>query len=73
VDSEHGRIESRQCWISDTLVSINDLTDNWNGLMSVGMAECERHIDGKVSKETRYFICSIKADAKVFAQAVRKH
>jgi hypothetical protein len=73
VDSEHGRIESRQCWISDTLVSINDLTDNWNGLMSAGMAECERHIDGKVSKETRYFICSIKADAKVFAQAVRKH
>jgi hypothetical protein len=32
--------------------------------MSVGMAECERHIDGKVSKETRYFICSIKADKK---------
>ena len=37
------------------------------------MAESERHINGKVSKEVRYFICSIKADAQVFAQAVRKH
>ena len=41
--------------------------------MSVGMAESERHINGKVSKEVRYIICSIKADASVFAQAVRKH
>jgi len=37
------------------------------------MAESERHINGKTSKEVRYFICSIKADAKIFAQAVRKH
>ncbi len=37
------------------------------------MAESERYINGKVSKEVRYFICSISADAKVFSQAVRKH
>jgi len=41
--------------------------------MSVGMAESERHVDGKVSKEIRYFICSIDANAKVFGNAVRKH
>lgn len=73
IDNGHGRVESRKYWISDTLISIKDLTEKWSGLMSVGMAESERHIDGKVSREVRYFICSIKADAKVFAQAVRKH
>lgn len=73
VDSGHGRVESRKYWISDTLISIKDLTLKWSGLISVGMAESERHINGKVSKEVRYFICSIKADAKMFAQAVRKH
>ena len=33
----------------------------------------ERHVDGKISKERRYFICSIDADAKVFGNAVRKY
>ena len=37
------------------------------------MAESEHHTNEKVSKEVRYFICSIEANAKVFAQAVRKH
>ena len=37
------------------------------------MAESERHVDGKISKEIRYFICSIDANAKIFGNAVRKH
>ncbi len=41
--------------------------------MSVVYEWSEQYINGKVSKEVRYFICSISADAKVFSQAVRKH
>jgi len=73
IDSGHGRIEVRRYWITDVLTSINDLTSQWDGLISVGMAESERHIDGKISKEIRYFICSINPDAKIFGNAVRKH
>jgi len=75
VDSGHGRVEVRRYWITDVLTSISDLTSQWNGLISVGMAESERHVDGKISKEIRYFICSIdaNANAKVFGNAVRKH
>jgi len=73
IDGGHGRVESRKYWISDTLISIKDLTGQWNSLMSVGMAESERHVNGEISREVRYFICSIKANAKAFAQAVRKH
>ncbi|NRA72839.1 MAG: hypothetical protein HRU24_17720 [Gammaproteobacteria bacterium] len=30
-------------------------------------------IDGKVSKEIRYVICSIDAETKIFGNAIRKH
>ena len=63
---------SRKYWIS-ALSSIKTFTNKWDGLISVGMAESERHINGKISKEVRYFICSIKADVQVFSQAVRSH
>ncbi len=72
VDSGHGRIEVRRYWITDVLTSISDLTSQWNGVISVRMAESKRHVNGKVSKKIRYFICSIDADAKVFGNAVRK-
>jgi predicted transposase YbfD/YdcC len=36
------------------------------------MAEPERHGNGKVDKEERDFICSIKATANVFPQIVIK-
>ena len=73
VDSGHGRVEVRRSWITDTLTSINDLTSQWDGLVSIGMTESERHVNGKISKDTRYFICSIDANAEVFSNAVRKH
>ena len=37
------------------------------------MVESERYIDGKTTSEIRYFIRSLTADAKIFANAVRKH
>jgi predicted transposase YbfD/YdcC len=37
------------------------------------MVEAIREVGGKVSKEVRYFISSIQADAKKFANAVRSH
>lgn len=68
----HGRIEVRRYWITDCLLCI-DAKEDWAGLTSIGMAESERHIDGKVSLEQRYFIVSLKPDAQQFAHAVRSH
>jgi len=61
VDAGHGRIESRKYWISDTLTSVKDLTEKWDGLISVDMAESERHINGKVSKEVLYLFVRLKS------------
>ena len=68
----HGRVELRRYWISDMLDTISNL-GRWASLQSLGMVESEQYIDGKTTSETRYFIASIAADAKIFANAVRKH
>lgn len=68
----HGRIEVRRYWISTMLDTISN-PGRWPSLYSIGMVESERYIDGKTTVEIRYFITSLAADAKVFANAVRKH
>lgn len=68
----HGRVELRRYWISDMLDTIGS-PGRWASLQSIGMVESERYIDGKTTSETRYFIASIAPDAKIFANAVRKH
>lgn len=68
----HGRVEVRRYWITDCLTCI-DKKDDWPGLKSIGIAESERHINGKISLERRYFIVSLKPNAKTFANAVRSH
>ncbi|MFY7697868.1 MAG: ISAs1 family transposase, partial [Legionella sp.] len=68
----HGRVESRRHWITDCLDTISK-PERWSSLKSIGMVEAETYIDGKTSIEVRYFIASIEPDAKIFANAVRKH
>ena len=72
IDKGHGRIEKRKYYISediDWLLCKND----WKGLKSIGMAVRESTENDKTTVEKRYFICSIKSDAKLFAKAVRSH
>ena len=68
----HGRVEVRRYWISNMLDTISN-PGRWASLCSIGMVESERYIDGKTTVEIRYFITSLVADARVFANAVRKH
>lgn len=71
-DKGHGRIEKRTYYISED-VSWLYCKDDWKGLKSIGMAIRESTENGKTTIEKRYFICSINADAKLFAKAVRSH
>ena len=45
----------------------------WAQLRSLGMVEAERHLNGQVSIEHRYYITSLDPDVKQFAHAVRAH
>lgn len=72
VNKEHGRLETRRYWITEELCTLPK-TESWKGLRSIGMVEREYLQNDKLVIEQRYFINSFKADAKVFAAAVRGH
>lgn len=75
VDKNHGRLETRRYWtISDSdYLKYLDPKGEWPDLKSIGMVEAERLIQGEISRETRYYLCSRSGVAKEFAQAVRSH
>ncbi len=72
IDKEHGRLETRRYWITEELCTLPK-TELWKGLRSIGMVEREYWQNDKLVIEQRYFINSFKADANVFATAVRGH
>ena len=72
LDKDHGRVEVRRYWITDHIVWLEN-RERWKGLRTIGVVESERHINGEISTERRYFIASIGADARLFGRAVRGH
>jgi predicted transposase YbfD/YdcC len=74
VGKDHGRIETRQVWCSNQVEWFAD-RGQWERLNSFIAVDSERRFpDGRVEKERRYFISSIKnADAKRLAGLIRDH
>lgn len=74
-EKNHGRLETRVCLASDDpdLLAWLDPTGLWTDLRSVAMVTAERRIGAKVSRETRYFVSSLPADATVLARTIRAH
>jgi predicted transposase YbfD/YdcC len=73
-ESSHGRIEIRH-YYSVPVSALTGLSrqDVWAGLASVGMVICERRLWNKTTREVRYYLTSLEADAQVLAHAVRTH
>ena len=73
VYGDHGRVEIRRC--AAVRVAARGIidTEEWTGLRTVCRVESERHTDGKVETETRYFISSLGADAERLLEASRTH
>ena len=72
VDGEHGRIETRRYWHVNAPDYVKEKAD-WPGLVSVGMCEAKREVNGQTSQEKRYYLSSLGVDGKRFAEAVRGH
>jgi predicted transposase YbfD/YdcC len=73
VDGEHGRIEVRRYYVTDDIEWLSRKAD-WKGLQSIAMVECERTITGgEISRERRYYLSSLAADAKQVGRAIRGH
>ncbi len=68
----HGRIEHRKCHIFTALQYIPD-TALWPKLNCLVCIESQRTILEKTTNETRYYLSSLKGDAKQILQATKQH
>jgi predicted transposase YbfD/YdcC len=74
IDKGHGRVEVRKFWSADDIDWLKLNNKDWAKLISISMVESQRYIHGKKdSIEKRYFISSLKADAKTQLAASRAH
>ncbi len=65
VEGGHGRVEVRRYWTVEGLQWLTQ-ANKWSGLISVGIVESERPIEGKITTERRCFISSLSSNAKHF-------
>lgn len=74
VDGDHNRIEIRKYWVTEEIDWLTQKSE-WKGLKSIGMVEYEStdKSSGEINVEKRFFISSLSADAKKFANAIRMH
>jgi predicted transposase YbfD/YdcC len=75
VNKGHGRIEIRECWSTSKPEYLNLIrgVQNWAGLRSIAIVICTRIINGKETREVRFYISSLVSNAERILQVVRKH
>ena len=74
ITKDHGRIEQRRCTVIDDLDPLDEAA-GWDSMSSVVRIETVRETlsTGKKAQETRYYISSLRADAKRFNSLIRGH
>lgn len=70
ISKDHGRIETRRCWVSGELP---DLGEAWATARTVIKVEATREIAGKRHVEWRYYLSSLEANAERMGAIVRGH
>jgi len=72
VEKGHGRIETRKYRVTEKIEWLAPRA-NWKGLRSIVMVEHHREIGYHKSVERRYYLTSLKAQAREVAKAIRTH
>lgn len=75
VKKGHGRIDVRECWTTsdpEYLASVGQV-QKWANLQSIVMMVRKRIINGEETVKTRFYISSLKSNAKQILQATRQH
>jgi predicted transposase YbfD/YdcC len=75
VNKGHGRIETRECWVTDEeeYLALVRKRQQWQGLKSVVRIVSQRQLGEKLEVQTRYFVSSLPADAKAILKVKRSH
>jgi predicted transposase YbfD/YdcC len=74
IDCGHGRVEQRRCSVIADLSMIEKASE-WASLQGLVRIESERYhkATGKVEREVRYYITSLKPDAEQLNRSIRQH
>jgi predicted transposase YbfD/YdcC len=72
VDADHGRIETRTTTVIHDVAWLQERHD-WPGLKGVVIVESTRETDGKIERETRFYITSLILLASFLGPIVRSH
>jgi len=70
IDKDHGRIETRETYISN---SVDFIDKKWTDIKTIIMTRNTREIKGKVSVQEKYYISNLKTTVKEFAEITRGH
>ena len=75
VNKGHGCVETRECWAVDKeeYLALVRKHEQWKGLKSIIRIVSRRQIGKEVEAQTRYFISSLPADAKMILKTKRSH
>lgn len=74
-DKKHGRTEVRTCHVLPILflIGASEFKKKWKKLKSIILIISERTINGKTTVEHRFYISSLKGNAKKISDAIRQH
>ena len=74
IDCGHGRVEQRKCSVIADLSMIEKAAE-WASLQGLVRIESERYhkVSGKMEREIRYYITSLKPDAERLNSVIRQH
>jgi predicted transposase YbfD/YdcC len=74
IDCGHGRVEQRKCSVIADLSMIEKASE-WASLQGLVRIESERYhkVSGKIEREIRYYITSLRPDAARLNSVIRQH
>jgi predicted transposase YbfD/YdcC len=72
VDKDHGRLETRRCYVFDQLQCL-DRPRQWKGLRCFVVLESERTISDQTTRQQRFYLSSLAPDAPRIARIIRSH
>jgi predicted transposase YbfD/YdcC len=72
-DKGHGRIETRECVVSNDVEWLTSTHPKWQSIKSIVRVNSTREIKGKVTQEARYYVSSLDISAMEMLSAIRSH
>ncbi|MBK0349024.1 ISAs1 family transposase, partial [Aerococcaceae bacterium zg-ZJ1578] len=73
IEKSHGQIETREYWATSNINWLKENHSRWQKLRSIVMTTNTIEKNGEITKETRYYITSVKSDVMLLATSIRGH